>query len=216
MFTKLDDTLFPNRVEVWNFSEINKYFYPIFKCGSSTLRGIAEEKGFEKLVNEQIKRLDNIDIFLRSPKERYVSGVQSYLHHNPELDLKTVKHYLNQGIILDRHFAHQFQWIINLARYADPSAKIYFHSMAMMNEYCRNVNVIADKDLSIDVADIVNSPALESAFRLDQLMLDELVGQSWTMNQIMTHLMTRLPNDYFSIIGRVQHIAEVSHVLPKV
>lgn len=216
MFTRLDDILFPNRVEVYDFHEINKFFYPIFKCGSSTLKEIAKDRGFKTLINEQIKDLDEVDVFIRNPKERYISGVQSYLFHNPGLDIETVKHYLIQGIILDRHFAHQFQWIVNLARYLKPTAKLNIHSMAMMNEYCRNINLTSDKDTSIDVTDIVESPALSLSFSLDQLILDELVGQSWTVNQIMTHLMNRNPTAYFTIIGKTQHLAEVSHVLPKV
>jgi len=219
MFTRLDDILFPNRVEVYDFSEINKFFYPIFKCGSSTLRDIAKDRGFKTLINEQIKDLDTIDVFIRNPKERFISGVQGYLFwledENPDINIDTVLYYIRQGIILDRHFAHQFQWIINLARYMNPSAKIHFHSMAMMNEYCRNIKVPMPK-LNIDLQGLEKSPVYAYGMQLDQLILDELVGQSWTVNQIMTHLMTRDPTAYFSVIGRTQHIAEVAHVLPKV
>lgn len=220
MFTKLDDILYPNRVEVYDFHEVNKFVYPIFKCGKTTIESVANDRGFKKVINEQIKKLTEIDVFIRNPRERYISGVKSYIYwlrqDNPDIDLSTVIYYLKQGIILDRHFLPQVSWIINLARYLDPEAKLNIHSVAMLDEYCRRVKVVPKKDNDIDLSELDNIPALELHHRLDQLILDELVGQKWTINQIMTHLMTRDATAYFSVIGRVQHIAEVAHVLPKV
>lgn len=210
MFTRLDDILFPNRVEVYDFHEINKFFYPIFKCGSTTLYEVTKEKGFKTLINEQIKRLDVVDIFIRNPRERYISGVQTYFHQNPELDVNTVKHYLKQGIILNRHFSHQFQWIINLSRYLKPDGKIHLHSIDMLSQYTNNCNIVKDKNTNIDVSDIITSPNLELAFSLDQIILDELTGDSWTIKQMFDYLQERNPTAYSSIIGKVQH------VLPKV
>jgi hypothetical protein len=220
MFTKIDDILYPNRVEVYDFRSVNKFVYPIFKCGKTTLEAIANDKGFKKVINEQIKNISEIDVFIRNPRERYLSGVRSYFHwlkkDNPDIDLKTVIFYLKQGVIFDRHFLPQISWIINLGRYMSPEAKINVHSMGMLNEYCQGINVVPEKNSDIDLSELSSIPALELHHRLDQLMLDELVGDSWTVNQIMTHLMTRDPTAYFSIIGRVQHIAGVAHVLPKV
>lgn len=223
MFTRLDDILYPNKVEVLDFSEIGKFFYPMYKCGNSTLRYVAEVKGFKTLVNDQIKNLSTVDAFIRHPRERYRSAVQTYMYwinrQHPELDFNTVYHYIRQGISLDRHLIGQLNWIINLARYLNPEAKIHLHSMAMLSEYTNNTNIEADKLHNLDdqlLDELADNPRLDFQYRLDQLILNELVGQSWTVNQIMTHLMTRDPTAYFSVIGKTQHLAEVSHVLPKV
>jgi len=210
MLTRLDDILFPNRVEVYDFHEINKFFYPIFKCGSTSMDAIAQDKNFKKIINEQIRKLSVVDVFIRNPKERYISGVQTYLYNNTHLNVDTVKHYLKQGIILDRHFAHQYQWIINLARYLDTDAKIYFHNINMMNQYCQNINIVKDKNTDIDLLDVVNSPGLATAFTIDQIILDELTGQSWTVKEMFNHLNERCPTEYSTLIGKAYH------VLPKI
>jgi len=206
MFTRLDDILFPNRVEVYDFHEINKFFYPIFKCGSTSLDAVAQDRNFKKVINDQIRKLDNVDVYIRNPQERYISGVQTYLYNNNHLDINTVKHYLRQGIILDRHFAHQFQWIINLAKYLTADAKINVHNINMIDQYCKGTNIIKDKNTEIDLSDVVNSPFLEPAFTIDQIILDELTGNSWTVKEMFDYIKDKNPNSYSAIIGKVQHV----------
>jgi len=92
MLTRLDDILYPNKVEVIDFSSIGKFFYPVFKCGNSTLRYAAEDQKFRTLVNEQIRKLDLIDVFVRDPRERYRSAVQTYMYYmeKENVDFDTV------------------------------------------------------------------------------------------------------------------------------
>lgn len=213
MLTRLDDILYPNKVEVLDFSEIGKFFYPIYKCGNSTLRAVAKEKGFKTLVNNQIQQLSNIDVFIRNPRERYRSAIQTYMfwinRDYPELDFNTVYHYIRQGISLDRHLIGQLNWIINLSRYTNADVKIHFHTMGMLNEYCKNVNVPAWKLDNLDdtvLDELTNNPNLESQFKLDQIILDELVGDSWTIKQIMDHLKARDITAYTAVVGKAQHV----------
>jgi hypothetical protein len=213
MLTRLDDILYPNKVEVFDFSEIGKFFYPIYKCGNSTLRKVVEVKGFKTLVNNQIQQLTNVDTFIRDPRERYRSAVQTYMYwinrQHPELDFNTVYHYMRQGISLDRHLIGQLNWIINLSRYLNPDAKIHLHSMGMLSEYTNNTNIEALKLDTLDdqlLDDLANNANLDFQFRLDQIILDELVGDSWTIKQIMDHLKSRDLTAYTSIIEKAQHV----------
>lgn len=208
MFTRLDDILYPNTVEVYDFHEINKFVYPIFKCGRSTIIEIANEKRFPVLINEQIKQLKIIDIYLRNPKERFISGVRTYIHNirNENLDVNTIIYYIKQGIILDRHFLPQVCWLINLARYLSPTTKLSLHSIAMLNEYSQGVHATPEKDESIDLSKLEHVPNLEMYHRLDQIILDELVGQSWTINEILDHLKARDITAYTATIGKAQHV----------
>ena len=222
MFTRLDDILFPNKVEVINFAEINKFVYPIYKCGSTSLRAIADDKGFKTLINQQIKNVDSIDTFIREPIGRYKSAVESYfywlLQEFPEADINTVAFYLQQGLQLDRHLASQYQWLLNLGRYITDKTLIHLHSMDTFNEYARNVNVIGPK-VKVEeslLESIVGSPHLQFCFRLDRIILDDLVGRQLTLPQITSHLMNKDPDAYSGVVEKAQRIAEVSRVLPSV
>ena len=72
MFSYIDPILFPDQLKVYELTE-NQYVYPIYKNASSTIGKIA----IRELNYFEIKKLDKIDIYLRDPFERYVSGVQT-------------------------------------------------------------------------------------------------------------------------------------------
>ena len=56
-----------------------KFVLPIFKNGLSSIEAYAKEKNIKWLINEQLKNIDTITIFLREPAERFVSGVHSFI-----------------------------------------------------------------------------------------------------------------------------------------
>jgi len=205
MFTKLDDILFPNKVEVIDYN--GKYIYPIFKNASSSLLEYAKDNSYKVIFNEQIRKLNTIEVFIREPKERYVSGVSTYLFNN-SLDITAI----TPGIFLDRHYLPQLHWLINLMRYMDADSKIHFHSLEMIKEFTP-LQIMPEK-VNITDTSIADHQELEMYMRLDNLILNQLTGQSWTPNQIMTHLMTQDPMAYFTVIGKTQKLAEVTHVLP--
>lgn len=205
MFTKLDDILFPNKVEVIDYN--GKYIYPIFKNASSSLTEHAKANSYKIIFNEQITKLKTIDVFLREPKARYVSGVATYLFNN-----KITIDAITPGIFLDRHYLPQLHWLINLMRYIGADSKIHFHRLEMINQLTP-LQLQPQKLKTIDTS-IADHQDLEMYMRLDNLMFNELTGQSWTAKQIMTHLMTQDPMAYFTVIGKTQKLAEVTHVLP--
>ena len=205
MFTKLDDILFPNKVEVIDYD--GKYIYPIFKNASSSLLEHAKDNSYKVIFNEQIRKLKTIDVFLREPKARYVSGVATYLFNN-NLDITAI----TPGIFLDRHYLPQLHWLINLMRYMDSNSKIHFHSLEMIKEFTP-LRILPEKIKVLDTS-IADHQDLEMYMRLDNLILNQLTGQSWTPNQIMTHLLAQDPMAYFTVIGKTQKLAEVTHVLP--
>jgi len=205
MFTKLDDILFPNKVEVIDYD--GKYIYPIFKNASSSLTEHATVNNYKIILNEQIRKLDTIEVFIRDPKARYVSGVATYLFNN-KLDINVIQ----PGIFLDRHYLPQLHWLINLMRYMDLDSKLHIHSLEMIKEFTP-LAVAPEKCLLTDTS-IADHQDLEMYMRLDNLIFNQLTGQSWTPNQIMTHLLAQDPMAYFTVIGKTQKLAEVTHVLP--
>ena len=86
--------------------------YPIFRVGSTSLR-LSSSKS---ILNEQIKSCTDIQVLLRNPDERFVSGLNEYCRQH-KLDVKTVRERLQSDQIIDRHFAPQYLWLVNLYRF---------------------------------------------------------------------------------------------------
>ena len=89
----LDAELFPDECEVVEMPLHNQYVYLIQKNGNSTIKEERRTNNYALFRNEQIRNLDYIDVYIRNPRARYVSGVNTYLQHiqrdHPELDYNT-------------------------------------------------------------------------------------------------------------------------------
>jgi hypothetical protein len=53
---------------------------------------------------------------------------------NPNLDPATIEWFALNYLSLNRHYASQFVWLLNLARYLNPVAKLNFLPMAAIGE----------------------------------------------------------------------------------
>lgn len=86
--------------------------YPIFRVGSTTLLSAADRR----YMNQEISRCEHIDILLRDPSERFVSGLNAYcLMHN--LDVDVARQQVEQGKLIDRHFIPQYFWLLHLYKF---------------------------------------------------------------------------------------------------
>jgi len=116
MFKKLTDVLTAD-CEVIKFSD-GQFFYPIFKNGRSSLTVYAETNNLSLLKNKEISNLKKITVFLRSPEERFVSGVYTffYLTNKQSIDENTLKK-IESFDIINRHFIPQYLWLLHLHKY---------------------------------------------------------------------------------------------------
>jgi hypothetical protein len=116
MFKNLTNTLTAD-CDVIKFSD-EQYFYPIFKNGRSSLTIYAGRNNLPLLKNKEISNLKKITVFLRSPEERFVSGVHTffYLANKKSIDENTLKKIESYDII-DRHFIPQYLWLLHLHKY---------------------------------------------------------------------------------------------------
>jgi len=199
MLSRLDDIIYPNRCEVIEIESSQRYIYPIFKNGSSSLLEHARQQNYKILINEQIKRASIIDVILRDPLLRYISGVQKFVHdvkkENPTLDVDTILYFAENYLFLNRHYAPQLSWLINLSRYAD--TKLRFHNMDALSTFTPLV-WIPPKDIQFDqtVLDrLSNNVHNEMYLRLDNLLL-QLIGQELTFKEILAYLKQQDPQAY--------------------
>ena len=199
MLSRLDDIIYPNRCEVIEIEASQRYIYPIFKNGSSSLLEHARQQNYKILMNEQIERAPIIDVILRDPLSRYISGTQTFVHdikkENPTLDVDTILYFAENYLFLNRHYAPQLSWLINLSQYAD--AKLRLHSMEALSTFTP-LTWTPPKDIQFDqtVLDkLSNNVHNEMYLRLDNLLL-QLIGQELTFKEILAYLKQQDPQAY--------------------
>ncbi len=86
--------------------------YPIFRVAHSTLMSVCDRK----YVNEEIHHCNHIEIIMREPEERFVSGVNEYCVQH-DLNVDHTWKLINEGKLVDRHFAPQYIWLMHLFKF---------------------------------------------------------------------------------------------------
>lgn len=86
--------------------------YPIFRVGSSSLM-LAADKTY---VNSDIAKCKHIDILIRDPGDRFLSGINEYCRQN-DLNVQDTWKLVEQGKLVDRHFAPQYMWLLHLYKF---------------------------------------------------------------------------------------------------
>ena len=93
--------------------KVGKYIvYPIHRVGFTSLMYDADIT----YTNEEISNLTHIDVLIRDPEARFVSGVNEYCRQN-NLDIHEVYEKIKQDELVDTHFIPQYVWLLNLYRF---------------------------------------------------------------------------------------------------
>ena len=108
------------RVEPYGFVA-----YPIYKNGRTSLWEYATDNNCKTFINEELKTLDHIIVYLRNPLERFISGVHTYLEfENLGSQEDTILKQIEEMTVCDRHFVPQFIWLIHLSKYFKGTVRI--------------------------------------------------------------------------------------------
>ena len=204
MLSRIDDIIYPNRCEVIEFFNPQRFVYPIFKNGSSRLFDHAREQNLKVLINEQIKKIPVIDVLLRDPLSRFISGFNTFVNNtkyeNPNLDVDTIVYFAENYLFLNRHYAPQLSWLINIKRYMDMQSKFRFHDMVVLPTFTSStINPAEDKWLdSSTIERLKNNAHNEMYIRLDSLLY-QLVGKEMTFVEVMGYLYDQDPIAYSKI-----------------
>lgn len=196
MLSRIDEIIYPNRCEVIEFTGPQRFVYPIFKNGSSSLYEQAKISKSKIHLNGQITKLDNIHIILRNPVDRFISGINEFvfftLKSNPTLDVNTIMYFVENYLFLDRHYAPQMAWIVNLSRFLNANCKMKFNSMEdiklftnIRHESKHQQILSADK-----MQELKTNTHAQIYFRLDQILID-LIDQEFTFAELRKHIETK-------------------------
>jgi hypothetical protein len=207
MRTALDTELFPDLCEVVAMPLHNQCVYLIQKNGNSSLRLQQARDNLAVFTNDQIRALDHVDVYIRNPRARYVSGVNTYLQHlqrdHPELDFYTALWFAKRYKFLNTHYLPQFHWLANLSRYLHSNAKIRirdFRDFNKITDIKSRAEIVPPTTEFIDQL-LTDNTNLELWLYIDQILLD-LAGQEMTWLELLDYYQ----RNYKNIIG---------HVLPK-
>ena len=218
MLSHLDRILFPDRCEVIEVVPSQRYVYVIFKNGHSSFDSFKIKNPCRILINQQIQRLNSIDVIIRNPHDRLVSGINTFIQHtlrdNTSLDPNTVEWFALNYLSLDRHYALQFTWLLNLARYLNPTTKLNFLPMSVIGELTGKDSkpegvLPANNALIEKILSIKNNEMYQ---RVDTTIF-KCVGQSLTFKELLQHIKTADPAAYEYVIGYAQQILNPTYVL---
>jgi hypothetical protein len=207
MRTALDTELFPDLCEVVEIPLHNQWVYLIQKNGNSSLRLQQARDNLAVFTNNEISALDHVDVYIRNPRARYVSGVNTYLQHlqrdHPELDFSTAFWFAKQYKFLNTHYLPQFHWLANLARYLRSDAKIRirnFKDFGAVTDFESRAEVTPPSQDFVTML-LKENHGIELWLYLDQILLN-LAGQEFTWIELL---------DYY----KNNHKNIIEYVLPK-
>jgi len=189
MLSQIDTILFPDECEILEVAK-NRYVYPIHKNGSTSLHN----SGFRKLAQSEIGKLDIIEVFVRDPIERYVSGVSKFINDS-DFDYYTVLHFVENYLFLNNHYAPQFYWLLNLQRFTQ--AKMLLRPVS---ELC-TVTKLHDNQSETNKL-VSPTDKVEFYMKLDQVLVGELLGRTVTFKQIVQTIKHRYPEVYKEVVQR--------------
>jgi hypothetical protein len=216
VFSELDSIIFPDSCEVIQVTS-QHFVFPIFKCGRSSLTRSMVDKGWTFVPESKIKNIScPITIFLRDPKERFTSGVNTFIQHlqSNDLDTHTILYFINRYLFLNRHYAPQFFWMLNLYRYSGPDTYVNFRHMtdiSLLTTVHSHADVEPVTDQLLEHIQSFDWSKLELYFYLDQIMLDH-IGKTVKICDLITHVKENHTTLYNLVFEKSLNVI---NVLPK-
>ena len=211
MFTEIDKILYPNRCEVMEVAP-QRFVFPIFKNGSSSLSAQSELSDWKILLNEQIRRCDIIDVFLRDPAERIASGAGSYYDDMSEwskgLDPNTVLEFITQYLYLNRHYLPQIHWLVWLGRYMRSDTKLRLLSVGDISKLTDIRKGGRRSDNPTVLGKIPELPNAQPYMDLDR-HLHGLIGKDMTLREILSGMASEHKHAYEHVFGHAKRLADV-------
>lgn len=202
MFTEIDKILYPNRCEVIEFAS-QRFVFPIFKNGSSSLRKQASADRCRILLNQQIKKCDAIEVILRDPVDRMRSGMASFVG-NLDADLNTVKMFVEKYAFLDRHYLPQINWLMWLGSYSGDDKILKLRGMDHLTTLTSLVENKSGHSLDWQIR--YSAAYLE----LDQCLYS-LIGQDIDLSSILMIMKEKHTTAYQHVF---EHAKRLTNVLP--
>jgi hypothetical protein len=138
---------------------------------------------------------------LRDPMDRFISGINEFVFYtkkeHSELDINTIIYFAENYLFLNRHYAPQLSWLINLNRYTDKNTILKLHGMTSLSKFTP-LNLQSKEENLLDsqtIERLKNNKHNEMYIRLDNLLY-QLIGKELTFGDIRSYLHNQDPVAY--------------------
>lgn len=199
MLSYLDPILFPDECEVLQLPN-GRCIYPIYKNGSSSLHRM------NLPVLQNIADLKEIDVLIREPYERFLSGVNTFIKNlDAGLDKTTILYFVKNYLFLNRHYCPQFFWLVNLQRFSKAKIRLLpFLEINSITEYKQNTSIENYKSLGIEFNNKV-----DFYLQLDKVLYYDLINQTLDFQEIIQYLKINYLEVYTETITRSKNLCSV-------
>ena len=157
-------------------------------------------------IVSNIKDLTEIDVYIREPYERSMSGVNTFINNlDAELDRKTVLYFVKNYLFLNSHYCPQFYWLVNLRRFTN--AKIRLIPFDQINEV-----VVTNKNKSNDDYNKLYKEfdnKLDFYLQLDKVLYYDFINKTTSLDEIVDYIKVNKQEVYKEIIQRSIDICNV-------
>jgi len=202
MFGSILTELFPTDCLVLEVVPGSQYVYPIFKNGSTSL----QKSGFKTVSLEELKQLDTVEVYVRDPHERFVSGVRTYLSTlDPALDKNTALYFIKKYFYLNRHFSPQLLWLLHLRKFTNAKFAIKpITELGKLTSLRENQSPKTDSGI-----DFLPLSKIRFYNEMDEVLTVNLLNQTVTFEEIIAVLQSNYDNLYHEVFKNLKDIVNV-------
>jgi hypothetical protein len=196
-------TLFPDECSVLEIVPNKRFVYPIYKNGTTSLMRM----GYPLVPKERLSHIELVEIYVRNPHQRFLSGVQMFLRKlDPGLDKNTAVHFVENYLYLNIHYCPQMFWLFNFTRFCN--AKFLIKPIEDLKELTTYYEHRSDVD--IDLVERFNkNPKIKFYNEIDEVLTVNLMGQVVSMTQILDVIKSNYPDVYAEVIQRAKGVINV-------
>ncbi len=146
--------------------------YPIYRVGFTSL--VYDTTCF--YYNENISKCADINVLVRDPAERFISGVNEVCRQN-KLDVFNTWNLIAKDQFIDRHFTPQYLWLMHLYRFYKGNVKLrpFSHIKKLTKIHERK----GEQKISV--------PLLQKFIDVDYRLLD-MVGRTINLGTLIKRL----------------------------
>lgn len=203
MLSVVDRFVFPDDCLVLEITPGSHYIYPIFKNGSTSLK----TSRFRALSISELQSLECVDVFVRDPWERFLSGVNTYLSQlDPKLDQQTAMYFIKNYFFFNRHFMPQLFWLINLRRFS--KTKIHIHHLKDLKNIVSLNSNQSSKNETVNEY-FKDADKIKFYLEMDEVLTVNLINQTVEFDEIIDVLKQNYQETWQEIFQYSKNIIDV-------
>lgn len=159
----------------------NKNVLMIFKNAYTSLEKYHKITDARIYVDKEVESLEHINILLRDPKKRFVSGVNSFLSlEKVKLD-DALKEKIETKQILNLHFCPQVYWLLNLYRYY--KGPVTFYDYTDVEMFIPNHNNPPVSKLTDSTRQQIEN--IKYDFEIDTKLVDNFLNKTVSLQSVI-------------------------------